>query len=244
MSFKSINHSTREGRQAERRFWPWETQGYKKAEYHSTQCRSSVGPVRTDCGSWQKEELPGWGLEQTSFFNISAVSTNSWEFYVSLKDVPKHLGGFRAPGEDLAWWETRECHQSLPEFCLVRRSSKMRRAMGSWIILFCHDPESSRCAHLSERSGLSTGHPFPYTNMASWGGPTSQVFLCCPEHTGSEAGTLAGEEEVFPLSPHVCTDPSSSAGCPDSLRLKKVTLGKTVHWASQGDRIPLPVLLY
>lgn len=65
--------------------------------------------------------------------------------------------------------------------------------------------------------------------MQTWlpEGPTSQVFLCCPEHTGSEAGALAGEEEVFPLSPHICTDPPSSAGCPDSLRLKKGTLGKT-----------------
>lgn len=33
MSLKSINHSAREGRQAERRFWPLETQGYEEAAY-------------------------------------------------------------------------------------------------------------------------------------------------------------------------------------------------------------------
>lgn len=76
------------------------------------------------------------------------------------------------------------------------------------------------------------------------GGHTSQVFLCCPEHTGSEAGALAGEEEVFPLSPHICTDPPSTARCPDSLRLKKGTPGKTQFRVSEGNRVLLLVLLY
>lgn len=120
----------------------------------------------------------------------------------------------------------------------------MRRVMGNWIsVQPCHDPESSRCAHRSEHSGLSTVHPSPHTTWLPEG-PTSQVFLCCPEHTGSEAGALAGEEEVFPLSPHVCTDPPSSVGCPHSLRLKKGTPGKTQFRVSQGNGVLLLVLLY
>lgn len=47
---------------------------------------------------------------------------------------------------------------------------------------------------------------------------------------------------LFPLTSAQILHPLPQ--CPDSLRLKKVTLGKTVHWASQEDRIPLPVLLY
>lgn len=58
-------------------------------------------------------------------------------------------------------------------------------------------------------------------------GPHFSGLPLLPRAHRQRGWALAGEEEVCPPSPHICTDPSSSAGCPDSLRLKKGTLGKT-----------------
>lgn len=43
MSLKKYQPWTREGRQAERRFWPWETQGYKKAAHHTQYPMQKLG---------------------------------------------------------------------------------------------------------------------------------------------------------------------------------------------------------
>lgn len=79
----------------------WRYFWLREVAYHSAWCRGSLKPVSTDHGSWKMEELtqPRAGAH----FALKHFSSNThcWEFYVSLKGVPKHLGGMRALREDL-----------------------------------------------------------------------------------------------------------------------------------------------